>query len=209
MQRFASLHSKLDKQCRYYSRHLGHVRALIANDDLPRVMDDSILGRVLVLGNSEVINALILFNTRIMDNGSDTITLRKLVGVLPSGPEIEQHHKARMSDFEGEACLKRYHAATEEFRNRWHLLNKNETETKLRKLRTYVLAHNIEPEVVPERATLCDLVEFTQRVHELVDLAGFIANSTSPFLSELSDSAEKQTKAFYAVLPPLVSIEPY
>ena len=84
MDEFAELHRKLHKQCSYHSRHYGHLKALIENDDWMRVVDGSVSGRVLLLGNSEITNALVLFNTRMLDTGPDTITVRRLGKKLPT-----------------------------------------------------------------------------------------------------------------------------
>lgn len=54
MDEFADIYEKLNKQCRYYSQHLGHLKALIENDDWMRVVDGSMSGRSLLLGNSEI-----------------------------------------------------------------------------------------------------------------------------------------------------------
>jgi hypothetical protein len=96
LEEFARLYKKLDKQCSYYCRHLGHLKGLIENDDWMRVVDGSTSGRVLLLGNSEITNALILFNTRMFDDGPDTITIHKLSSKLPTNEEIENHHRSRM-----------------------------------------------------------------------------------------------------------------
>ena len=50
----------LDKQCGYYARHLGHVKGLIENDDWLGVVDKSVTGHVLLMGNTEITNSLIL-----------------------------------------------------------------------------------------------------------------------------------------------------
>lgn len=81
---FSDLYEKLDSQCSYYARHLGHLKALMENDDWVRVAGGSISGHVLALGNSEIINALVLFNTRMFDTAPDTITVHKLAKKLPT-----------------------------------------------------------------------------------------------------------------------------
>lgn len=207
MDEFARLHDALDKHCRYYCRHLGHLKGLIENDDWLRVVDGSISGRVLVLGNSEIVNALILFNTRMFDTQSDTLTVRKLARKLPTEQEIEAYHRTRMAEERINYELERYYSARSDFIEANRTLSKNKIEGKLRSLRNYELAHNIVPETEPERATLNDLLQLTEMVNELVDLAGYIVNSSRSVYRDFASRAEKETKMLYAALPVLATIE--
>jgi hypothetical protein len=207
MDEFAVLYEKLHKHCCYYSRHLGHLKALIENDDWIRVVDSSMSGRVLLLGNSEITNALILFNTRMLDSGRDTITVRRLAKKLPTEQEIEQHHTARMTEIGTKYPVDRYLLARNHFLEANRALNANSTSSKLRRLRDYTLAHNIEPEVEPERATLNDLLQLTEAVTHLVDLAGYIVRSSRGVYRDFSSQSEKETRMLYAALPTLVDIE--
>lgn len=207
MDEFADIYEKLDKHCSYYSRHLGHLKALIENDDWMRVVDDSISGRVLILGNSEIINALILFNTRMLDTGHDTITVRRLARKLPTEKEIERYHAERMMKIGIDYPFDRYFLARTDFVEANRALNRNSTTSKLRSLRDYTLAHNIEPEVVPERATLNDLLQLTEAVTNLVDLAGYILKSSRGVYRDFSGRSEKETRMLYAVLPRLATVE--
>lgn len=207
MDEFARLHDALDKHCRYYCRHLGHLKGLIENDDWLRVVDGSISGRVLVLGNSEIVNALILFNTRMFDTQSDTLTVRKLARKLPTEQEIEAYHRTRMAEERINYELERYYSARSDFIEANRTLSKNKIEDKLRSLRNYELAHNIVPETEPERATLNDLLQLTEMVNELVDLAGYIVNSSRSVYRDFASRAEKETKMLYAALPVLATIE--
>jgi hypothetical protein len=207
MDEFADLYEKLHKHCSYYSRHLGHLKALIENDDWMRVVDGSMSGRVLLLGNSEITNALILFNTRMLDTGRDTITVRRLASKLPTEQEIEQHHAARMIEIGIEYPVDRYFLARNHFTEANRALNGNSTSSKLRSLRNYTLAHNIEPEVEPERATLNDILQLTEAVTNLVDLAGYMVRSSRGVYRDFSSGSEKETRMLYAALPTLATIE--
>lgn len=207
MKEFADTYEKLDKQCSYYSRHLGHLKALIENDDWMRVVDGSMSGRVLLLGNSEVTNALILFNTRMFDTGPDTITLRRLSSKLPTQKEIEQHHNERMAKIGIKYELDRHLSARSKFVVANRQLKRNSTHSKLKSLRDYSLAHLIEPETEPQKATLSDLLELTEAVNELVDLAGLIVNSSSGVYRGFSAQSEKETRMLYSALPVLADIE--
>ncbi|WP_298972645.1 hypothetical protein [uncultured Roseobacter sp.] len=207
MDKFADLYEKLHKQSSYYSRHLGHLKALIENDDWMRVVDGSMSGRVLLLGNSEITNALILFNTRMLDTGPDTITVRKLARNVPTEQEIKRHHDARMIEIGIEYPVDRYFQARKNFIAANRELNKNSTLSKLRSLRDYTLAHNIEPEIEPERATLNDLLELTEAVTNLVDLAGYIVTSSKGVYRDLSDRSEEETRMLYTTLPTLATAE--
>lgn len=207
MDEFADLHNKLHKQCSYHSRHYGHLRALIENDDWMRVVGGAMSGRVLLLGNSEITNALILFNTRMLDTGPDTITVRKLAKKLPTKEEIEQHHTERMTKIGIEYSVDRYFLAREEFIKANRELKKDSTSSKLKSLRDYRLAHNIEPETEPEKATLNDLLDLTDTVTNLVDLAGYIVESSRGIYRDFSDRSEKETKMLYAALPALATAE--
>ncbi|UWQ78774.1 hypothetical protein K3725_15915 [Leisingera sp. S132] len=207
MEEFSRIHNELDKQCRYYCRHLGHLKGLIENDDWIRVVDGSMSGRVLLLGNSEITNALILFNTRMFDSQPDTVTIHKLARKLPTEQEIETYHNTRMKE-EGVRCeLEAYFSARSRFVEVRRALKGNKTQDKLRSLRDYTLAHNIVPETKPERATLNDLVGLTETVNELVDLAGYILNSTRSVYRDFSSRAEKETRMLYAALPVLTTVE--
>ncbi|MRU16650.1 hypothetical protein FDP25_14510 [Roseovarius sp. A21] len=207
MDEFADLYEKLHKQCSYYSRHLGHLKALIENDDWMRVVDGSMSGRALLLGNSEITNALILFNTRMLDTGRDTITVRRLAKNVPTEQDIKRHHAARMIEIGIEYPLDRYFLARKHFIAAYRELRGNSTNSKLRSLRDYTLAHNIEPEAEPERATLNDLLELTDAVTNLVDLAGYIVTSSRGFYRDLSGRSERETRMLYAALPTLAAIE--
>jgi len=207
MDEFSDLYEKLHKHCSYYSRHLGHLKALIENDDWMRVVDGSMSGRVLLLGNSEITNALILFNTRMLDTGPDTITVRRLAKKLPTKEEIEQHHAARMTEIGIEYPVDRYFSARNDFIEANRALNGNSTSSKLRSLRNYTLAHNIEPEVEPERATLNDLLQLTEAVTNLVDLAGYMVTSSRGVYRDFSSVSERETRMLYASLPTLATIE--
>lgn len=207
MEEFSRLYNELHNRCSYYCRHLGHLKGLIKNDDWMRVVDGSISGRVLLLGYSEITNALILFNTRMFDTHSDTITIHKLARSLPTEQEIERHHRARMEDVGISYELDRYYFARSKFIDDRRALSSNSTKTKLRALRDYTLAHNIAQETEPERATLNDLVQLTEAVNELVDLAGYIVNSSRSVYREFSNTAEKETRMLYAALPVLATIE--
>ena len=127
MQKFARAHEKLHKQCGYYSRHLGHLKALIGNDDWMRVVDGSMSGRALLLGNSEVTNALILFNTRMFDTGPDTISIHCLGRNLPTNDEIKRHHEKRMAEIGISYEVARYYDAKSEFVEANRQLRKNST----------------------------------------------------------------------------------
>ncbi|MCP4319544.1 MAG: hypothetical protein GY789_27060 [Hyphomicrobiales bacterium] len=207
MDEFADLYEKLHKQCSYHSRHLGHLKALIENDDWMRVVDGSMSGRVLLLGNSEITNALILFNTRMFDTGPDTITVHRLGRMVPTEQEIEQHHAARMKKIGFEYPVDRYFVAREQFIAANRELKGNSTSSKLRSLRDYTLAHNIEPETEPEKATLNDLLELTEAVTDLVDLAGYIVTSSKGVYRDFSGRSEKETRMLYAALPALATAE--
>lgn len=207
VEEFTRLYNQLDKQCRYHCRHLGHLKGLIENDDWMRVVENSSTGRILLLGNSEITNALVLFNTRMFDTQPDTVTIHKLARSLPTDREIERHHEARMEALGISYELEKYHAARARFVDVKRALKKNRTQGKLRALRDYALAHNIVPETEPERATINGLVELTEVVNELVDLAGYIINGSRSVYPGLSSKAEKETRMLYAVLPVLTTIE--
>lgn len=207
IEEFARLYEALDKQCRYHCRHLGHIKALIENDDWMRVVDGSNSGRVLLLGNREVTNALILFNTRMFDTQPDTITIFKLARNLPSEEQIHIFHQARMEQIGVRYEIDEYYSARSKFVAKRRGLRNNRTEAKLRNLRDYTLAHNIEPEIEPESATYNDLIELTEAVNELVDLAGYIVNSSRSLYRNFSDRAEQETRMLYGALPVLASVE--
>jgi hypothetical protein len=164
-------------------------------------------GRVLLLGNSEIVNALVLFNTRMFDQGPDTITIHKLSRKLPTEQEIEMHHIARMKEIGISYTVDRFFLARERFITANRELKKNPTTSKLRSLRDYILAHNINPKIEPERATLNDLLELTEAVTDLVDLAGYIITSSHAVYRGFSDRSEKETRMLYAVLPALAVAE--
>ena len=207
MEKFASLYGKLDRQCSYYSRHLGHLKGLLENDDWSRIVDRSMSGRPLMLGNSEIINALVLFNTRMFDRQTDTITVRKLCANIPTEQEIEQHHADRMSKIGIEYELERYYSARLELISGNRELKRHPTICKLKSLRDYTLAHNIEPENKPDKATLSDLLELTEAVNGLVDLAGYIVVSSRGVYRGLSERADKETRMMLAALPALADVE--
>lgn len=208
MQEFARIQEKLDKQCSYHCRHLGHLRGLIDNDDWVRVVDGSMTGRVLLLGNSEITNALVLFNTRMLDDGNDTITVHKLSRNLPDDGAIEGHHRSQMERVGIDYDLERYYATRAAFVEAYRTLRKSSTRKKLKSLRDFRLAHYIEPETEPDRATLFDLLDLTEAVNELVGMAGYIVNGAEPAYRDFAKRAEKETRMLYAALPPLVDIEP-
>lgn len=207
MQEFVTVYEALHKQCSYYSRHLGHAKALIGNDDWKRVAGGSMLGRVLLLGNSETTNALILFNTRMFDKQKDTIDLHKLGGKVPTEEEIKLHHAQRMKRIKIKYPVKRYFEARSDLIAAYRSLKKNSTSRKLRSLRDYSLAHNIEPSTEPERATLNDLIELTEAVNEVVDLAGYIVDSTRGTYRDQAARSEEETRRLYSVLPELKAVE--
>jgi hypothetical protein len=146
MEKFASIYHKLDRQCCHHSRHLGHLKGLFENDDWTRIVHGSKSGHVLDLGNLEIINALVLFNTRIFDKGNDTITIRKLSKKLPTEQQIKQHHADRMEELGIKYELESHYAARNKFVFANKKLHKKSTISKLKSLRDLKLAHNIEPE---------------------------------------------------------------
>lgn len=164
-------------------------------------------GRVLLLGNSEITNALVLFNTRMFDKGPDTITVLRLGKRLPTESEIECHHTERMAEIGIKYELERYFAARSSFVEARRKLKKNGTKSKLKALRDYTLAHFIEPETEPERETLNDLLELTEAVNELVDLAGIIVSSSRGVYQDFSAMSEKETRMLYSALPTLSTVE--
>ncbi|PRY94286.1 hypothetical protein [Donghicola tyrosinivorans] len=207
MEAFLNVYEKLNGQCRYYSRHLGHLKALIENSDYCRVVDGSMTGRVLLLGNSEITNALVLFNTRMLDTDRDAISIFKLARHLPENKAIQQHHNARMIASGMKYSIDRYFLARTKFIAAQRKLRSDDTVSKLRSLRNYTLAHHIEPEVEPERATLNDLLQLTEAVIGLVELAGYIVTSSLGVYRDFSARAEKETKMLYAALPTLANVE--
>lgn len=207
MDEFVELYQKLHKQCSYHSRHHGYLKALIENADWTRVVNGSMLGRVLLLGNSEITNALTLFNTRMLDTGPDTITVRKLGKKLPTKEEIERHHTERMKQIGIQYSVDRYFLAREKFIKANRELQKNGTSSRLKSLRDYTLAHNIEPETEPDKATLTDLLELTNSVTNLVDLAGYIVESSRGVYRDFSNRSEKEARMLYSVLPALKEVE--
>jgi hypothetical protein len=207
MKEFASIYHKLDRQCCYHSRHLGHLKGLLENDDWTRIVHGSKSGQVLDLGNLEIINALVLFNTRMLDHQKDTITVHKLGAKLPNKQQVEQHHADRMEELGIKYELESNHAARTKFILAKRKLRKEPTISKLRSLRDFTLAHNIEPEKKLDKATLNDLLEITEAVNELVDLAGYILVRCEKVYPQLSDRAEKATKMLFAALPTLADVE--
>jgi hypothetical protein len=164
-------------------------------------------GRVLLLGNSEITNALVLFNTRMFDHGGDTITIHKLGKKVPTEQEIERHHLARMKEIGIDYPVDRYLLARERFIAANRDLRKSSTTPKLKFLRDYTLAHNMNPEIQPEYATLNDLLVLTEAVTNLVDLAGYIVASSQGVYRSFSDRSEKETRMLYAALPELATAE--
>ena len=207
MEEFARIYEMLDKQCRYHCRHLGHLKGLIDNDDWMRVVNGSLSGRALLLGNSEITNALVLFNTRMFDTHGDTVTIHKLARALPSEEAIQEHHSNRMAEVGIAYELERYYSVRSEFVEARRELTKNGTHNRLRSLRDFHLAHNLAPDTEPERATLNELVQLTELVNELVDMAGYLVNSSRSVYREFSDRAEKETRMLFAALPVLATVE--
>lgn len=207
MDEFIDLYKRLDKQCNYYSRHLGHLKGVIGNDDWMRVVDGSISGRALLLGNSEITIALVLFNTRMLDPEPDTITVHKLARNLPTEQEIENFHSLRMQDLGIKYKLDKYLSARNDFTISKRNLSKNRIHSKLRSLRNYTLAHNIEPKTELEKATLNDLIEVTEATLDLVDLAGYIVTSSKSVYRDFSAQSEKETRMLLAALPSLSKTE--
>lgn len=207
MKDFINLYEKLHKQCSYYSRHLGHLKALIENDDWMRVVDGSMSGRVLLLGNSEITNALIMFNTRMFDTGPDTITIHGLGRKVPSELEIEHHHAARMKEIGIQYDLKRYLVARSDLIEANRKLKKNSASSKLRSLRDYTLAHNIDPDTEQGCVSLRDLLDLTEAVNELVDLAGYIVTGSRKVYRSFADRSEVETRMLYSALPALANAE--
>lgn len=103
--------------------------------------------------------------------------------------------------------LERYYSARVDFVTAKRGLKNSRTEEKLRHLRNYTLAHNIEPETEPERATLNDLVQLTEDVNNLVDLAGYIIDSSCMVYRDFAKRTERETKMLYAALPALAKKE--
>ena len=101
----------------------------------------------------------------------------------------------------------RHFLAREEFIKANRELKKDGTSSKLKSLRDYRLAHNIEPETEPEKATLNDLLELTDAVTNLVDLAGYILDSSRGIYRDFSDQSERETRMLYAALPTLAAAE--
>jgi hypothetical protein len=207
MKEFASIYHKLDRQCCYHSRHLGHLKGLLENDDWTRIVHGSKSGQVLDLGNLEIINALVLFNTRMLDHQKDTITVHKLGAKLPNKQQVEQHHADRMKELGIKYELESHYAARNKFFLANKKLHKKTTISKLKSLRDLKLAHNIEPEKKPDKATLNDLMVITEAVNELVDLAGYIVLRHEKHYPQLSDRAEKTTRMLFAALPTLADVE--
>lgn len=164
-------------------------------------------GRGLLLGNSEITNALVLFNTRMLDVGRDTITVHSLARCLPTEKDIEQHHTDRMKEIGIEYELDRYFLARSDFISAKRQLKSSSTLSALRSLRDYTLTHNIELETEPDKATLKDLLDLTESVNELVDLAGYIIVSSRGVYRDFSDQAEKECRMLYAALPVLANVE--
>jgi hypothetical protein len=207
MEKFASIYHKLDRQCCHHSRHLGHLKGLFENDDWTRIVQGSKSGHVLDLGNLEIINALVLFNTRMFDQQTDTITVNKLSAKLPNEQQVEQHHADRMKELGIKYELESHYAARDEFVLANKELRKKPTISMLKSLRDLKLAHNIEPAKKPDKATLNDLVVITEAVNELVDLAGYIVLRHEKHYPQLSDRAEKTTRMLFAALPTLADVE--
>ena len=141
------------------------------------------------------------------DKETDTITIHKLAKNLPSNDDIEVHHRARMKKIKIDYDLGPYYSAREKFCEISRALKKDRTKEALRALRNHTLAHNLEPEIEPTRATLNDLVKLTGDVNELVGLAGFISISTRSVYPDFVAKAESETRVFYSVLPALASLE--
>lgn len=141
------------------------------------------------------------------DTGPDTITVRKLGAKLPTVQQIEQHHVARIKTIGIEYPIDRYISARDQFIAAHRKLKGNSTSTKLRSLRDHNLAHNMEPKTEPEKATLNDLLDLTEAVTDLVDLAGYILKSSQGVYRDISRRSEEATKKLYAALPALATAE--
>jgi hypothetical protein len=208
MKKFARIYQKLDRQCCHHSRHLGHLKGLFENDDWTRIVHGSKSGHALDLGNLEIINALVLFNTRMFDQQTDTITVHKLSAKLPNEQQVEQYHADRMEELGIKYELESHYAARKKFILANRKLHKKSTISKLKSLRKLKLAHNIdEPAQKPDKATLNDLVVITEAVNGLVDLAGYIVLRHEKHYPQLSDRAEKTTRMLFAALPTLADVE--
>lgn len=207
MQDFIRTYRVLDKQCRYYARHLGHVKGLLDNDDWMRVVHDSMTGFVLFMGNTEITNALILFNTRMFDSGNDTQTILKLGNCIPCEKALVQHHVKRMQEININYDTGDYVQVRKELVLRLRKLRSNKTSVRLKNLRDHVLAHNIPPKLETEKATLNDLVRLTEEVLGAVDLAGYLVESSRGVYSDLTKIYEKHTREFLSILPRLSEVE--
>jgi hypothetical protein len=103
--------------------------------------------------------------------------------------------------------LESHYVARTKFVSANRKLQKNSIISKLKSLRDFKLAHNIEPEKKPDKATLNDILVITEAVNELVDLAGYIVLRHLKHYPQLSDRAEKETRMLFAALPTLADVE--
>lgn len=134
---------------------------------------------------------------------------RKLRAIhnLPSEQTIREHHADRMAKLGLKYEPERHSMARAEFISENRKLQRSSIISKLKSFRDFRLAHNIEPEKELDKATLNDLLEITEAVNKLVDLAGYILESSLKVYPQLSDRAEKTTRMLLAALPALVDIE--
>jgi hypothetical protein len=171
------------------------------------VVEQSDSGRVLVLGNSEIANALVLFNTKLLDKGRDAFSIHRLARVFPSEAELEAFHESRMKEL-GIVCdIRRFVDARAEFFASKKILLKHGAIGSLQHIRNTLLAHHLEEREAPLTATYFQLIEVTEALMHLVEVAGYSIGEPRRLFPDFTKRAEDETKLFYSILPPLAAEE--
>ena len=207
IKKFRSLYLQLDKEALYYCRHLGYFKALLDNNDVPRVLDSSNHGRNLVLGNTEIINSVVLFVTRSWDLGKDARSIPKLAETLPSVEELQDHHTQRNISLDMQPDTSWIEEEHRNFFCERRQLSKLAQLKTIKQLRDRVLAHNLDEPNDPNRPTYDELIEVAERSILLIGKAGYLVDRVSNPYSQRIQSATASARAFWKMLPELSTLE--
>ncbi|MEL6549686.1 MAG: hypothetical protein AAFQ54_05495 [Pseudomonadota bacterium] len=207
MQTFIEFHDRLHKECSYYSRHIGHLKALLENGDWPRVVNGSDTGRVLLMGNVEITNALVMYLCRMMDKNEDANSVHRLSRNLPDVAAIKSFHNERMLAMGISYNLDRHITARDSYVREWREAKKPKHFHRIKQLRDAAIAHNLPRFDAQNAPTYNEVIELAERLCSIVDLAGYIAKSTRGIYQSQIEKAAQETSLLFSILPSLEQLE--
>lgn len=201
-------HLRLRSDCSYFCNHLGYVKALLADKtECPRIIGGSRLGRILLLANTEVVNALTLFVCRLWDHPKkERVTFYRISKFVPSEQTLETWHQMHMEQMSVHYEMEPVFKARRRFIDADRVLKKAASKEKLRNLRNQVLAHTLDTRKA-ERPVYDELVEFAESSLKAVEDFGYMLDKSDCGFQDKVSLSQNETTDYLRSMPTMKDVE--